>query len=310
MACERVLWDDVHHQARALADRWRGYGIEAVYGVPRGGVVPALLVAQQLGVQLLDDPGVPGDPDPVVLVVDDLVDSGGTARRWTTAGWHFDALYAKAHAPALRYAWAQPTRVPSDAWLVFPWEVGTDDAAGPADAVVRLLAWVGEDPNREGLRDTPQRVLRAYREMTAGYHDDVAAVLGTMFTERSDELVAVTGIEFVSLCEHHLLPFVGTATVGYLPDRRVVGLSKLGRVVDTFARRLQVQERMTHQIAEAVQEHVQPRGVGVVLRAEHSCMSCRGVRKRSQMVTSSMLGAFRDNATLRTEFLALERGTG
>ena len=178
---------------------------------------------------------------------------------------------------------------------------------GARRAVRELLLYIGEDPTREGLLETPARVARAMREMTGGYHERPEDVLGTMFNERCDELVAVTGIEFVSLCEHHLLPFTGTASVGYLPDGKVVGLSKLGRVVDLYARRLQVQERMTSQIADSIMGIVQPQGVGVVVRAAHSCMSCRGVRKTSTMVTSAMLGDFRDNAQLRAEFLALER---
>jgi GTP cyclohydrolase I len=120
--------------------------------------------------------------------------------------------------------------------------------------------------------------------------------------------VAVTGIEFVSLCEHHVLPFIGTASIGYLPGARVVGLSKLGRLVDVYARRLQVQERLTQEIAQAIVDVLRPQGVAVVLRAAHSCMSCRGVRKQSQMITSAMSGLFRENAELRAEFLALERG--
>lgn len=177
----------------------------------------------------------------------------------------------------------------------------------PADAVRRLLIHIGEDPDREGLVETPRRVVKALSEMTCGYYEDPAVVLGTTFDEQSDELVAVTGIEFVSLCEHHLLPFIGQASIGYLPGARVVGLSKLGRIVDTYARRLQVQERMTTQIADAIMTHLEPRGVGVVLRAQHSCMSCRGVQKTSTMVTSAMLGDFRDNPQLRAEFLGLER---
>lgn len=191
-----------------------------------------------------------------------------------------------------------------DGWIEFPWETGE---GGPTDAVRRLLQWIGENPNRDGLVDTPSRVVKAWGEMTCGYADNPADVLGTTFDVACDQLVAVTGIEFVSLCEHHVLPFIGVASVGYLPGARVVGLSKLARIVDTFSRRLQVQERMTQQIAEAIQEHLAPQGVAVVVRGQHSCMSCRGVRKTSEMVTSAMLGIFRTNEALRSEFLALER---
>src|SRR5262245_15437847 len=177
------------------------------------------------------------------------------------------------------------------------------DSANVEDAVVTLLRWVGEDPERDGLRDTPARVAKAWREMTSGYDDDPAEILSRTFDESSDEMIILRGISFYSTCEHHLLPFYGTATVGYLPGK-VVGISKLARLVECFARRLQIQERMTRQIAEAVQTHLEARGVGVVLRAHHLCMGCRGVRQEeTEMVTSSMLGTLRIDPASRSEFL-------
>lgn len=171
------------------------------------------------------------------------------------------------------------------------------------EAIVTLLRYVGEDPSRDGLRDTPGRVARAWREMTRGYEDDPAAILGRTFEESSDEMIILRGISFYSTCEHHLLPFRGTATVGYLPGK-VVGISKLARLVECFARRLQIQERMTRQIAEAIETHLEARGVAVILRAHHLCMGCRGVRQEeTEMVTSCMLGTLRSDATSRSEFL-------
>jgi GTP cyclohydrolase IA len=173
-------------------------------------------------------------------------------------------------------------------------------------AVRNLLTVVGEDAERAGLRDTPRRVVKALMEMMSGYQQNPAEILATTFDEKSDEIVMVTGIRFTSLCEHHLLPFIGTAAVGYLPGARVVGLSKLARLVECFARRLQVQERMTCQIAEAIEQNLAPLGVAVVVRAHHACMGCRGVRQQdAQMTTSSMLGAFRENTALRAEFISL-----
>lgn len=179
------------------------------------------------------------------------------------------------------------------------------------NAVRVLLGDIGEDVDRPGLRDTPARYVRALHELTAGYETDIAELLGVTFPDDYDELVVVRGVEFTSLCEHHLLAFTGTATVGYIPTPGlgVVGLSKLARLVDAFARRLQVQERMTQQIAEAIDKHLSPVGVGVVVRARHSCMGCRGVRKpTAEMVTSSMLGAMRDEPQTRAEFLSLANG--
>lgn len=176
------------------------------------------------------------------------------------------------------------------------------------EAVRTLLAWIEEDPTRDGLRDTPGRVLRALKEMTGGMSQNPADILGTVFEVAYDEVVIVKGIPFTSLCEHHMLPFVGEVNIGYLPGvKGVVGLSKLARLVDCSSRRLQVQERMTRQIADAIAECLGALGVAVVVRASHSCMSCRGVRKQAEMVTSVMLGVFRDKVEARMEFLELCR---
>ena len=175
------------------------------------------------------------------------------------------------------------------------------------EAIVSILRYVGEEPGREGLRDTPARVAKAWREMTSGYDDDPAAILGRTFEESSDEMIVLRGISFYSTCEHHLLPFYGTATVGYLPGR-VVGISKLARLVECYARRLQIQERMTRQIAESIETHLEARGVGVILRAHHLCMGCRGVRQEeTEMVTSSMLGTLRSDPASRSEFLCISK---
>jgi len=170
-----------------------------------------------------------------------------------------------------------------------------------------LLVHLGEDPAREGLADTPSRVADAYRFLTRGYREDPEKMIKkAVFHEAYDDMVIVKDIEFYSLCEHHLLPFFGKAHIGYLPDGRIVGLSKLCRLVDVFSRRLQVQERMTFQIAEILEKHLQPKGVGVVIEAQHLCMQMRGVEKQhSQAITSAMLGGFRNRLSTREEFLKL-----
>ena len=179
------------------------------------------------------------------------------------------------------------------------------DERDAESAVATILRFIGEEPSRDGLLDTPGRVVRAWREMTAGYSEDPAEILARTFDESSDELIILRGITFYSVCEHHMLPFYGTAAVGYLPGR-VVGISKLARLVNCFARRLQIQERMTRQIADSIAEHLGARGVGVIIRAHHLCMGCRGVRQEeTQMVTSAMLGTLRSDASSRAEFLRL-----
>ena len=175
------------------------------------------------------------------------------------------------------------------------------------DAVHALLEEIGEDPSREGLAGTPERVRRMYHELTAGYHVDPDALLnGACFNVDYDQMVVVRDIEFFSLCEHHLLPFLGHAHVGYLPRGRVVGLSKIPRIVDMFAKRLQIQERLTVQVAEFLMERLEPKGVACVVEATHLCTMMRGVKKQeATMVTSSMTGTFRRDARTRAEFMGL-----
>ena len=181
-----------------------------------------------------------------------------------------------------------------------------------AEHVKSILGHLGEDVDREGLLRTPERVAKAYRELTTGANQTVEEVVGQgVFQEDCSEMVVVKDIEFYSLCEHHLLPFYGRVHVAYIPDGKILGLSKLARITDVFARRLQVQERMTMQIAEAIQEVLQPKGVGVVADAAHLCMMMRGVQKQnSSTMTSCLLGTFRSNPDTRNEFLGLVRNIG
>lgn len=186
-------------------------------------------------------------------------------------------------------------------------ELPAEETAGFESAVRLLLERLGEDPRRDGLQRTPARVARMYRELTVGYLQDPDELINdALFEVEYDEMVVVKEIAFFSLCEHHLLPFHGRAHVGYLPRGRVIGLSKIPRVVDLFARRLQVQERMTQQIAEFLMERLAPKGVACVVEAAHLCTMMRGVQKQeSRMVTSAMLGRFRRDAKTRSEFLGL-----
>lgn len=182
------------------------------------------------------------------------------------------------------------------------------DRSRIASAVRELLLAVGEDPDREGLRDTPQRVARMYEELFSGLREDPAEHLNALFTERYDELVVLRDIPFNSICEHHLMPFEGKAHLAYLPDGRVAGISKLARVVEAFARRPQVQERLTTQIANLLMDKLEAKGVAVVIQATHTCMTCRGVRKPgSLMITSAVRGLCRSDPRTRGEVMSLLR---
>jgi GTP cyclohydrolase I len=191
---------------------------------------------------------------------------------------------------------------------------GAEPHSRMAELVREMIVELGEDPGRDGLQRTPQRVAQAFADLTQGYRMDPKEILNeALFDVTYDEMVIVKDIEMFSLCEHHLLPFFGKVHVAYIPRRKVVGLSKIARLVEMFARRLQVQERLTNQIAETLQEAVDPVGVGVVIEARHLCMMMRGIEKQhSSAVTSAMLGAFRENVQTREEFLSLvsRRGNG
>ena len=194
-----------------------------------------------------------------------------------------------------------------------PDEAGRPTRAEAEAAVRLLLRWAGDDPDREGLAGTPDRVVRSYEECFAGYAVDPVALLERTFEETDgyDEIVLLRDIRLESYCEHHVVPIIGRAHVAYLPHRRVVGISKLARVVEAYAKRLQIQEKMTAQIANTINDVLQPRGVAVIIEAQHQCMTTRGIHKPGvAMVTSRMLGAFRDNPDTRRELLAMLGGSG
>lgn len=235
--------------------------------------------------------GVPQFAD---IIVDDIIDTGRTRARLREqfADIDFRSLFdrtgADKHEPQLRLPWEQ-----------------VDQSRDIADTVVRQLQMVGEDPAREGLRETPQRYLRALQEMCSGLKADPTVPLGKVFDEDHDEVVILRSIPFVSLCEHHLLPFTGTVDFAYLPHGTVVGLSKIPRFIEILARRPQVQERLTAQLADVFMKHVEPLGVMVVVRGVHSCMHLRGVRSSGEMVTSVVRGVFKDVPAARAEVLHL-----
>ncbi len=276
-----------NHNYRFLADI-------KLYGIPRGGIPAALAVQSYLSNARLVD-----DPREADIFIDDIYDSGKTCQAYAVRrpGIPFEVLFDK--------------RDPQwwDQWLVMPWERTEERDDSGTDIVTRLLEYIGEDPNRGGLRETPARVLNAWREDWAwGYSQDPAAVLKT-FTDGAhgfDEFVIVHNIPVVSKCEHHLADITGHAHVGYIPNGKIVGLSKLARLVEIYSRRLQVQERLTVQIADCLVENLQPIGVGVLIRAAHACMSTRGVRiSGSTTTTSAMRGALMTKPEARKEFMDL-----
>ncbi len=265
-------------------------GTLTVYPVPRGGIpaVLALMASTSLTLMLVDS------PEQADFIFDDLIDTGSTAERFP--GKPFFALIDKR-------TWAH-----GDEWVIWPWEGNA--SGGIEDNVRRLLQFVGEDPTRGGLLETPKRVAKAWQFWCKGYAEKPADILKTFEdgAEGADEMVVVKDIPFYTHCEHHLAPFFGSATIAYLPDKRIVGLSKLNRVLDVYARRLQVQERLTAQVADSLMEHLAPIGCGVVIKARHLCMESRGVCQQGHhTVTSALRGVFKDDPAVRAEFLQLAR---
>ncbi|AUR88734.1 GTP cyclohydrolase I [Vibrio phage 2.117.O._10N.261.45.E9] len=293
---------DVSKLAEKLANCCEFHMAKKVFGIQRGGIPAAHAVAAAYARNteggLLEVVDNPEDAD---VFIDDIIDSGATMTRYCEAYPEkpFFALVDKLNGEM------------ADQWVVFPWEVKEDgDAETAEDNVRRLIQFIGEDPNREGLLETPSRVIKAWQHWFKGYHQDPQSLLKVFSdgAERADEMVVVKDIQFFSHCEHHIAPIFGTATVAYIPNGKIVGLSKITRLVDCIARRLQVQERLTDQVAEELVKGLAPLGVAVQIRARHMCVESRGVSSFGQeTITNSLHGVFKSQPETRAEFMAIAK---
>lgn len=300
-----VDWNEFNQLIEKLAGQIEKGKYSSLYGIPRGGVPVALALSIKLQLPLLASIENREFTENI-LIVDDVADTGATLERYKT--YDTAVLHVKPRSKV------KPTYVAEevDEWIVYPWEITeTGQDEGLEDNIRRLLEFVGEDPNREGLLETPKRVEKAWQFWTKGYKENPADVMKTFDNPSNngkhiDQLILVPNIDFYSMCEHHLAPFYGTITVGYIPNEKVLGVSKFARLAEIYARRLQIQERLGQQIADDVMKYLKPQGVGVIIRGIHLCMRSRGVEKQnSEMVTSIMLGVFRDKIEAREEFLQL-----
>lgn len=288
--------------ASAAIQAFHGDRLPRVYPIPRGGVPAAYAIGRHVDFELVDNPA---DAD---YIVDDLIDSGATMARILTAASQQPAgrrFMGERAIPVVLLDKRQPEW--KGQWVVFPWE--GDSVGSFEDNILRTLQFIGEDPSREGLSETPARVAKAWQFWCKGYNEDPADILKVFEdgAENVDEMVMVRDIPFYTHCEHHMAPFFGKATVAYIPNGRIVGLSKINRLVDCFARRLQVQERLTTQIADAIMEHLKPKGVGVIVSARHLCMESRGVCQQGHSTTTSALRGVMSDGTVRQEFLHLAK---
>lgn len=261
-----------------------------VYPIPRGGVPIAYMLQACTTRGII----IVASPEEADCFVDDLVDSGKTRERYVTEFKKpFFAAFHKHGA--------------DKAWYIFPWEQ-VNGSTGIEDNIVRLLEYVGEDPGRPGLLETPQRVAKAWQFWTKGYNEKPEDIFKVFEdgAEGVDQMVMVKDIPFYTHCEHHLAPFFGTATIAYIPDGKIIGLSKLSRLLDMYARRLQVQERLTNQIADTMEKYLQPKGIGVMVRARHLCMESRGICQQGHhTVTNALRGVLLNDPQARAEFMSL-----
>ena len=274
---KHIAWDEIYNRLSTILiqyDKDTKY-----YGVPRGGTIVAGLTGNP--VERIEDADV---------IIDDLIDSGATEKRYAKHNKPFEALIDKRQ----EY---------KNEWLTFPWEIKENNETETVeDNITRLLQYFGEDVTREGLQETPKRYVKFFKE----FLNPPKWNCTTFDSEGYDEMIVQTDIPFHSLCEHHIAPFFGHGHIAYIPDKKIVGLSKLARTLETFSRRLQNQERITTQVAEFLQEELEPKGVAVVIKAKHMCMEMRGVKKHDTYTTTSkLIGYFKEDSKARAEFMSL-----
>lgn len=280
-----LSWEDVWQQLSKIDN----LGLQ-IYGVPTGGMILAGFLQKANNVN---------NPDLADVILDDVVDSGKTKE-----------YYASRYPKTAFHACFETNQ---DKWYVFPWErehpsnsTGENSSKTIEQNITRILQYIGEDVHREGLVDTPSRVVKSYAELFGGYDKNPEDIITTFDADGYDQIVLVKDIEFYSTCEHHMLPFFGKAHVAYVPDKKVIGLSKVARLVDIFARRLQIQERIGSQVTDALMKMLAPKGAACMLEAVHTCMCSRGVAKQSsKMVTSSIKGVFYTDSSARSELMSL-----
>lgn len=303
-----LTWQEVNELLKRMVHQITEYYGEKlpkrlmVYGVPRGGIYPACLLVHHLhrlrkvtGQLLIDWDDEDEEP---MIVVDDIIDSGATKAKYSKAGPFFALVDKEIHEKEF-----------GGKWIVFPWERMSGDYETVEENIVRVLQCIGEDPEREGLKETPKRVVRSFETLYGGYNQNPQDVLKVFKDDTCNEMVLLRNVEFYSTCEHHMLPFHGKAHIAYIPDGKVIGISKLARILEMYARRLQIQERLGQQVTQALEDHLKPRGAACVLEAQHFCMTSRGVQKQNSiMVTSSLTGAFLEQPQTRAEFLNMIRG--
>lgn len=278
-------WKDVFNKLKTLPISQE----DVVFGIPKNGMLLAGFLPQIFGCRITYK------AEEATVIFDDLIDSGRTKQKYRDLfpNKSFVVAYDKQKEKGL-------------GWIVFPWE---NEKADKEEVILRLLEQIGEDPTREGLLETPKRVVEMHKEVFGGYSQNPEDILKVFEDGACDEMVLLKDIEFYSYCEHHMVPFMGKAHIAYLPNGRVIGVSKLARLLDIYAKRLQIQERIGQQVVEALMKYLEPLGAACIIEAQHLCMKSRGVKKQSSvMVTSAVRGLFREDAAARAELMSLIKG--
>lgn len=306
----KYTMDEFKEGSSRLANTIKATGIQYhyIYAVPRGGLVLAMTLSSLIDVSVAESS--PSSLNKLsgfnYLIVDDIIDSGDTRNRYED--FDFACLHQKKRAiintkeAVLTYAAHQS--VESD-WIHYWWE---GDEKPAEDAVIRMIQAIGEDGKREGLKETPARVSKSYEHLFSGYKKDPQEEITTFDNEGVNQLILLKDIEFYSMCEHHMLPFIGKAHIAYIPDKKIIGISKLARILEIYSRRLQIQERIGMEVTTALMNLLTPKGAACIIEADHLCMRMRGVEKQnSKMVTSSLKGDFMDDNRTRQELMELIR---
>jgi GTP cyclohydrolase I len=296
METTELSWKDVKERAIKIAEEIKfGYIKEKnklfkIYGIPRGGIFAAQAVVTELERMHIPSILTTNIEDSRVFI-DDIIDSGETRDNFEQRPFY--ALVDKQGADK------------DIGWVVFPWEI-INNEIGPEENVKRLLEYIGENPKREGLKETPKRVVKSFQTLYGGYTMKLSDYKKMFEKEDNDEMVVLKNIEVYSTCEHHMLPFFGKVHIAYIPKDKIIGVSKLCRIMEMYSRRLQIQERLCTQITKAVDMLIQPMGSACVIEAQHFCMTSRGVKKQNSiMVTSSLTGVFREDSKARSEFMSM-----
>ena len=298
--CQEEFLEDVYSLSEQIRKHPRFPDLRIIAFIPAGGYPLARELGHLLQLQVKKDSQITAPLYDKTLIVDDLVDSGKTLAFWKEAEVLTATLHCKEHSPFEPDFFAK--KIPN-VWVRYWWEKGESEVQ---ENITRLLEYIGEDPNREGLLKTPERIEKSYKELFSGYSKDPKEILTTFGSDGYNQIVLLKDIELFSMCEHHWLPFFGKAHVAYIPGKKIVGISKLARLVDIFARRLQIQERIGDQVTSILMEELHAQGAACIIEAVHMCMRMRGVEKQhSSMVTSSVKGIFMTDSSARSELLSL-----